>query len=456
LIDYVGAADSVVVAPFKTDIISITGPTHDRATVADAVSAIRPAGGTAILDALAHVADRFVDNNTRPVIVLVTDGYDEASETSIDRVLTALKRTQATVHVIAIGGVAGVSLNGEALLRRLAEETGGRAFFPWNGSELAAAHAAIAADVRSRYRMAYTPENQRQDGTWRRIELRVKRGDYRVRARAGYTAPVPPPVRASLEFTAIDSSQQYFDLTRDDLQVFEDGVPQQLDVFQEAVAPVSIMLALDGSGSMRRAAPIVQEAVRTFISALRPDDPLGLLMFADSPKLMHGFSRDRDESLQAVDAYTTTGGTALYDALSDGLTQLATREGRRVLVVVSDGRDENAASNGPGSLRSWEQVLTQARDLDATVYAIGLGSNVDRTRLEQLASITGGEAYFTPYASELEPHYRRILEELRRRYAITYISTNGARDGTWRNVDIRMQQPGVRARSRGGYFAPPQ
>jgi VWFA-related protein len=284
--------------------------------------------------------------------------------------------------------------------------------------------------------------------------VRVKRSDYRVRARSGYTAPVPPPVRASLEFAAVDTAQQQIDLARDDLEIIEDGVPQKLEVFHEAVAPVSIMLALDSSGSMKRSAPTVQDAVRAFIGALRPDDPLGLMMFADSPKLVHGFSHDREESLQAVDAYIANGGTALYDALGDGLTQLATREGRRVLIIVSDGRDENATSNGPGSVRHWEEVLTQVRDVDATIYVIGLGSNVDKPRLEQLASLSGGEAYFTTSVSDLEAHYRRILEELRRRYAIAYTSTNGARDGAWRTVEIRVRQPGVRARSRGGYFAP--
>lgn len=453
LSDHLRDIDSIVVAPFKAGIVSITGPTRDHGTVADAVAAIRPKGGTAILDSLIRVVKQ-VSSTDRRVIVLITDGYDEASESSIDAVLPLLKRTQATVYVIAVSGVAGVSLHGESLLRRLAEETGGRAFFPWNASQLTAAHLAIAEDARSRYRLAYTPTNQRWDGTWRKIDVTVSDPTYRVRARPGYTAPEPPPVRASIEFTAVNSAQQLVSLTRDDLEVLEDGVAQQVDVFQEATAPVSIMLALDGSGSMKRAAPAVQQAVLAFVGALRSDDPLGMLMFADTPVVAHGFSLDRSQSAKTIGNYTTTGGTSLYDGLHEGLAQLATREGRRVLVVMSDGRDENAQSTGPGSTHSWDDVLKQAREIDATVYVVGLGSKVDRARLEQIAAVTGGEAYFTGNASELEQHYRRILEELRRRYLVAYTSTNAARDGKWRKVEIRASA--TKVRSRGGYYAPPQ
>ena len=453
LAEHLRGDDTVLVAPFKAQIVSVTGPTRDRTTIGEAVGAIRPSGKTAILDALTTAAERFVGGDRR-VIVLVTDGYDEGSVVSVDRAIESLKRAQATVHVIAIGGVAGVSLNGETLIRRLTAETGGRAFFPWNGAQLAAAHAAITEDARSRYRMAYTPINQRHDGTWRVLELQVREPGFVVRTRKGFTAPSPAPVRASIEFTGLDTAQQHLDVSRDDLQVIEDGVPQDVDSFHEAVAPVSIMLALDASGSMTKAVSQVQEAVRAFVGTLRPADALAMLGFSDKPQLMHGFTVDRDESARAITRYAARGGTALYDALSDGLAELAGREGRRVLVVVSDGRDENAKSNGPGSRRSWAEVIARARELDVTVYPIGLGSRVDAARLNELAALTGGEAYVAATVSELETQYRRVLEELRRRYVVTYTSTNGARDGKWRKVEIRVHRPGVRVRSRGGYFAP--
>ena len=167
----------------------------------------------------------------RRVVVLITDGYDEHSRHTFETTLASLKASQVTVYVVAIGGVAGVSLKGEQLLRQIAAETGGRAFFPWNPKELAEAHAAIAADVQHRYRLAYTPTNQQKDGTWRVITLSATNASYKVRARPGYEALQPPPVRASVEFTATDQARQYVDLAREDLEVIEDGVSSRWTCF---------------------------------------------------------------------------------------------------------------------------------------------------------------------------------------------------------------------------------
>ena len=105
------------------------------------------------------------------------------------------------------------------------------------------------------------------------------------------------------------------------------------------------------------------------------------LVFADAVEVSHDLSTKRELSHEAVEAYSTAGGTALYDALADAVARLKTVQGRRVVVLVTDGRDENAASTGPGSWRSWDAALAELTDADATVYAIGLGARVDRERL---------------------------------------------------------------------------
>ena len=452
LTKYLRDIDTVVLAPFRNGITTITGPTRDTTTIVEAVKAIKPSGGTAILDALDDVSERFGDGAGRRVVVLITDGYDERSQGSADEVLEKLKSSRVTVYVISIGGVAGVSIRGERLLRRIASETGGRAFFPWNEQQLSEAHALITDDVQHQYRLTYTPTNQIQDGSWRVITVSTAHPDYRVRARPGYRAPLPAPVRASLEFIAIDSRKQPIDLTAADLEVLEDGVPQKVETFSESIAPVSIMLALDGSGSMTRSAETARSAALAFVKSLRPEDPLGVMMFADKVALAHDLTTRRELSEEAVQAYETNGGTALYDALGEAVGRLKTVNGRRVVVLVTDGRDENAASNGPGSTRTWEQALADVSAVEATVYAIGIGQRVDRERLEQVAALTGGEAYFTTDVSELEANYHRIVEELRRRYQIGYTSTNSKRDGGWRKVEIRSK--GVTVRTRGGFFAP--
>jgi VWFA-related protein len=455
-VGYLRHEDQIVIAPFRQGITSMTGPTRDRATIGDAVAAIAPRGGTAIVDALEQVSERSDGVEGRRVVVLITDGYDEHSRMSFDRTLADLKASQVTVYVVAIGGVAGVSLKGEQLLRRIAAETGGRAFFPWNAKELADVHAAIAADVQHRYRLVYTPTNQQKDGAWRVITLTATDHAYTVRARPGYQALQPPPVRASVEFTATDTARQYIDLAGDDLEVLEDGVPQQVEVFHEAVAPVAIVLAIDASGSMTRAATTAREAAAHFVDAVRPNDPLAVVQFSDKAELVADLQVARDEAHTAIANYTPKGGTALYDALDLSMQRLKITQGRRVVVVVTDGRDENAASTAPGSLTTWDAVISAAQAIDATVYAIGVGSRVDRRRLQQLADLTGGETYFTDDLDNLDANYKRVVEDLHRRYVLGYTSTNAKRDGAWRTVELRSRGAAVHIRSRGGYFAPPQ
>ncbi|MEQ1897748.1 MAG: VWA domain-containing protein [Vicinamibacterales bacterium] len=449
--------DQVVVAPFSNGVLSVTGPTVDRQTALDAIAAIKPSGSTAILDSIRQVALSLRAEQSRHAIVLITDGYDERSELNADGVVEALREHHTSLYALGVGGIAGISLKGEALLSRLAERTGGRAWFPRDAHRLADAYGAIANDFSRKYFITYTPSNQRRDSTWRAIDVRVNRPGLRVRARSGYTAPAAPPVRASLEFTAVGAGDTPVSLTADQIVVRENGVPQTIDTFQEAVLPVTIMLALDSSGSMKKSAARAQEAARDFVLATRPEDQIGTITFADRSQYVHDPTTLRTLPLSAIDAYTADGGTALYDALYDALERLGgIRDVRRVVVVVTDGRDEDRDSNGPGSLRAWDDVLSISQRTEATVYAVGIGSRVDRARLQDLADRTGGAAYFPTDVATLSADYARILDELRRRYVVGYESINRSRDGAWRPVDISAGESGVAIRSRGGYFAPEQ
>ena len=456
LLEPLAPEDQIVVAPFSKQILSITGPTTDRPTVLDAIAAIRHSGGTAILDVVQEAASNLSAQRRRKAIVLITDGYDEHSQGHFDATIDTLRKSDVILYVIGMGGVAGISLKGEQLLTRLADETGGRAWFPRDERHLAQVYQTTAADVQHKYLIAYTPTNQRRDGAWRAIDVKVARPGLRVRARNGYHAPLAPAVRTSMEFTAVGTGQMPVSLTREDLVVLENGIEQDVDTYHEAVLPVTFMLALDASGSMKKSAEQAAAAAREFVIAMRPDDELGMIMFASKARYIHSPTQRRDWSIKAIDGYTAEGGTALYDALYDSLAQIADVPGRRVVVVVTDGRDENAKSNGPGGERTWDEVLAKLEKTEATVYAVGLGARVDRDRLQRLADRSGGAAYFPSDATTLATDYHKILDELRRRYVVGYQSTNRLRDGKWRNVEIRARLDGVVVRSRGGYYAPVQ
>jgi VWFA-related protein len=446
--------DQVIVAPFSRGITSITGPTTDHRTVLDAIAAIKPAGGTAILDALGEAATNLSGLGGRRALVLITDGYDEHSQSQVETAVTALNRSSVPVYVVGFAGIAGVSLHGEQVLGQLSAETGGRAWFPRDELQLGKAYSTIATEVQHRYFLTYTPHNQRRDGTWRKISVEVSNPAFKVRARAGYTAPKPPPVRPVIEFTAVGAANEPASVTRDELEVTEDGVPQTIETFEEAVDPVTVVLALDGSGSMKKSGAQAQAAARAFVNALRPEDKLAMISFADRSVVVHGPTAVRADTLKAIDAYVAAGGTALNDALYDSLMQVSKIDGRRAVVVVTDGRDENAASNGPGSAQTWDEVLHQVEQTEATVFAIGIGSNVDQPRLKLLAEKTGGAAYFPADVTTLATSFQKIVDELRRRYVIVYESTNTERDGKWRKVEIRARDGAVAVKSRGGFYAP--
>ncbi len=453
-IKYLRPKDRIVVAPFTSSLGAVTGPTSDRATVLDAISHVGSAGGTAILDSLVEIVGKLPADQIRSAVVLITDGYDENSVISPEDALAIVKSAHVTVYVIGIGGIAGISTKGERLLKRIATETGGQVFYPPREENLAAAQERLATDAQNRYLVTYTPSNQAVDGAWRSVKLTTRAGDYLVRTRDGYLAPKPPPVHPALEFTITDTQQRYVDLSADDLEIIEDGVPQKIDAFHEAVAPVSIVLALDASGSMRKSANDVIEAAREFVSSIRPEDSLAPLLFADRATFAHDLTTDRTSTIAAIESYQASGGTALYDALADALLRLKRVDGRRAIVVLTDGRDEDNPGTGPGSLRTRQELLDLVKETEASIFAIGLGARVDRDTLEKIAALSGGQAYFPEQVSGLSQEYRRIVENLRRRYVVSYTSTNSARNGAWRNVEIRSRSAEIVVTSRGGYFAP--
>ena len=452
---YLRVNDSVVVIPFSRTLGTVTGPTQDRETIASAIQAVNMGGGTAILESLTTVTRQLSVGDGRNIVVLVTDGYDEDSDISFNRAVEEIKNAKSTVYVIGIAGVAGISLKGEDLLRKLALETGGRAFFPSRDTQLADVHKLIAEDVQQRYVVSYTPTNKKRDGTWRAIKLMPTNPDYTIRVRPGYRAPAPAAIRPQIELTIRDLNRRLIDVTPADLQVLEDGEPQKIEAFQEALSPVSIVLALDESGSMRQEVDAVIAAARSFVLALPDKDKLAVMMFSDKAQMVHDLTSNRDMSLKAVGNYRATGGTALYDAVFDGVARLKRAEGRTALIVMTDGKDENNPGTAPGSSHTLEQVLTSLEGVETTIYTIGLGPTVDRPTLEKLAQASRGESYFPADVSSLEAEYKRILENLRRRYVVSYTSTNTARDGSWRKVEIQPTRPGLSVETpRGGYFAP--
>ena len=198
----------------------------------------------------------------------------------------------------------------------------------------------------------------------------------------------------------------------------------------------------------------VKAAARSFFAALEERYPLALITFSDKVLFAHDLTTVREWSYDAIEKYRALGGTALYDALYNSIMRLKFVKGRRAVVILTDGRDENNPGTAPGSVHTLEGVMARLKEVDAAIYPIGLGPRVDKAMLERIAEISGGRAYFPEDVSTLAEQYRGIIENLRRRYVLGYASTNPKRDGAWRAVDIKPREGTLRVRSRGGYFAP--
>ena len=121
---------------------------------------------------------------------------------------------------------------------------------------------------------------------------------------------------------------------------------------------------------------------------------------------------------------------------------------------MTDGKDEDEPGKGPGSKLTFNEIFERLSKTDVAIYAIGLGKGIDRPFLEKLAEMTNGEAYFPSDVTQLAAEYRRVVEDLRRRYIVGYTSTNSKRDGKWRTVELKSRIDGLVIASRGGYDAP--
>jgi VWFA-related protein len=230
-------------------------------------------------------------------------------------------------------------------------------------------------------------------------------------------------------------------------RVFEDGVRQDITHFAAENIPLEIIVAVDVSGSMTDAMGHVKEAVKTFLSALRPNDRVTVIGFNDNVFTLARPSADLATRLRAIDRLAPWGGTALYDVIVQAIDQLGRQTGRRVLLVFTDGEDLN--SHIP-----LETAVARIESHDAVLYPIGQGRATEvkslKVVLEELARKSGGRAFFEDIG-KLNQVFANILEELSNQYLLGYVSTNPAHDGKWRTIRVETPGKDVRIRARQGY-----
>ena len=245
------------------------------------------------------------------------------------------------------------------------------------------------------------------------------------------------------------------DIRQDELQVYENGVPQPIFSFSREEVPVSYGLAIDTSGSLRSQLGQVIEAGKTIINSNKPGDETFLVRFISSDKIEQvlDFTSDKDELIDSLDSFFTEGGqTAIVDAVYVSSEHVAQyKKGnesdrrRRALIVVTDGEDR-------GSQYKQEELFERLREEDVQIYVIGFTNELDKegglirksprdkavNLINRLAKETGGRAFFPESLSELPKIAEEIVRDLRTQYVISYSPTNKARDGSFRAIRVAV------------------
>jgi len=268
----------------------------------------------------------------------------------------------------------------------------------------------------------------------------------------------------SLNVTVTDPSNRYVtDLTDKDFEVFEDGVKQDLTLFNRSNLPVALVLLIDTSSSMEDRMTVDQDAAIGFVRKLRPTDLGEVISFDSRFETLQKFTNNTADLESAIRKTVAGGSTSLYNALYVSLKDLKkipTRSEeevrRQAIVLLSDGEDTS-------SLITFDDVMDLARRSETAIYPIGLmadepahskGFREATYALRQLATDTGGRSFFPTDAKSLAGIYGQIYDELSSQYTLGYTSKNARRDGAWRRIIVRVARPNVQARTKQGYFAP--
>lgn len=248
-------------------------------------------------------------------------------------------------------------------------------------------------------------------------------------------------------------------LEKDDFQIYEDGVPQQIKQFSHEDIPVTVGIVVDNSGSMGPKRNDVIAAALAFARSSNPQDQMFVVNFNEHVSLAlptdTPFTDRKDKLQAALSTIETAGETALYDGIAVALDhlKLADRD-KRVLILISDGGDN-------ASKHSLAQVIGMAKQSTAIIYSIGIFDEQDGDQkpavLERLAKETGGEAFFPESSKSVTAICEGIAHDIRNQYTLTYVPNIPSQDGRYRTIQVKATAHGrghLSVRTRAGYSVP--
>jgi Ca-activated chloride channel family protein len=244
-------------------------------------------------------------------------------------------------------------------------------------------------------------------------------------------------------------------LEQDDFTILDNGKPQEITLFQNETQPFTVVVMLDFSFSMTTHLDLLKAATEQFILRMLPDDKGQVGAFSDKIQFSGEFTNDRDDLVAALRDLQFGNPTRLYDAIDASIDVLESVEGRKIVLVFTDGDDT-------ASRRSMGDVLDKAKATETMIYAIGLEAEfpiapgrMQRTRpdrgLRRLADETGGGYFELKKTAELAPTFTRVAQELHSLYTIGF--QPAVLDNKEHRLEVKMKKPGHTGRARRSYIA---
>ena len=268
------------------------------------------------------------------------------------------------------------------------------------------------------------------------------------------------------------------DLTKEEFEVYDNGKRQPITLFASEVQPITLVMMLDRSGSTKTSFSLVEQAAETFVRRLLPDDKVRIGSFSSRIRIdPDDFTSDYEELIGILrSTMQPAGPTPLWNAVDAAMTALRDQDGRRVVLVFTDGVDE--PRNFLGRNVSQKDVRKRAQAEDVMVYAVGLesyvpyggrraplpgrgGLSMERRMvlqkpdegLSKIAAETGGGYFELTDAEDLRAAFRRVADELHQQYALAFEPPT--LDGKTHELEVRVKKRGMKVRARKSYVAAP-
>jgi Ca-activated chloride channel family protein len=270
------------------------------------------------------------------------------------------------------------------------------------------------------------------------------------------TAQQQPTFKAGTQvvsiFATVTDAQKRLvpSLTQDDFLVFDNEKPQPVIYFDNSIRPINVVVMLDTSGSMTLTIDLLKQAAEQFLLRLLPEDKGRVGAFNDKIQFNARWSNDRDQMITDAKNLDFGNGTRLWDAAAASLDELKSIDGRKVILLFTDGDDTESRVR-------LSTVLDRARAEEVMIYAIGLESKFlgQTTKpdggLRKIAEETGGGYFELKRATDLAPTFTKVAQELHSQYVIGFTPT--ALDNKVHKLMVKMKQPGMTAQARRSYLA---